>query len=85
MDGGLQLCDALEDAATDALTGDLGEEAFDEIQPRGRCWNEVQLETRMLFKPRLNFLCLVRRIVIDDQMEIEMLGYGAGRSSSGTG
>ena len=31
MDGGLQLRDALEDAAPDALAGDLGEEAFDEI------------------------------------------------------
>ncbi len=30
----------------------------------------------MLFKPRLNFLCLVRRVVVNDQMQIEMLGCG---------
>src|SRR5271166_2227840 len=37
----------------------------------------MQLETWMLFKPRLNVLCLVRRIVIDDQMQIEMSGHSA--------
>ncbi len=41
MDGSLQFRDALEDAAPDALAGDLGEEAFDEVQPRGRCRNKV--------------------------------------------
>ena len=34
--GDLQLGDAGEDAAPDALAGDLGEEALDQIQPGGR-------------------------------------------------
>src|SRR5208337_4212197 len=37
----------------------------------------MKFEAWMFFKPRLNFLCLVRRIVIDDQMEIEMSGHSA--------
>ena len=53
MDGGLQIRDALEDAAPDTLAGDLGEEALDAVQPRRRCWNEVQLETRMPLQPPL--------------------------------
>ena len=36
IDGGLQLGDALEDAAPDALACDLGEEALDEVQPGRR-------------------------------------------------
>ena len=31
VDGGLELGNALEDAAPDALVGDFGEEVFDEI------------------------------------------------------
>ena len=76
IDGGLQLGDALEDAAADSLAGDLGEEALNEVQPGRRSRNEVQLEAWMPLQPRLNFLCLVRRVVVDDEMEIEMLGYG---------
>src|SRR5271157_4977449 len=76
IDGGLQLGDALEDAAPDALACDLGEEALNEVQPGRRSRNEVQLEAWMPLQPRLNFLCLVRRVVVDDEMEIEMLGYG---------
>ena len=33
-DGLLQFIDALEDAATDALSGDLGKEPLDHVEPR---------------------------------------------------
>jgi hypothetical protein len=33
-DGLLQFIDALEDAATDALSGDLGKEALDYVEPQ---------------------------------------------------
>ena len=55
IDGGLQLGDALEDAAPDALACDLGEEALDEVQPGRRSRNEVQFEAWMPLQPRLNF------------------------------
>ena len=44
MDGDLQVGNALEDTAADALAGDLGEEALDEIEPGRRGWSEVQVE-----------------------------------------
>ena len=59
------------------LAGDLGEEAFDEIQPRGRCRNEVQLEARMFRQPGLDLFGLVGRIVVDNQVKVEMLGRAA--------
>jgi hypothetical protein len=33
IDGGLEIDDALEDAALEALPGQLGEEAFDRVEP----------------------------------------------------
>ena len=36
-DGLLQFIDALEDAAADALSGDLGKEALDHVGPRAGC------------------------------------------------
>lgn len=43
----LELRDAAEDAATDAFGGDLGEEAFHLVEPRGSRGSEVQDEARM--------------------------------------
>ena len=37
-DGGFEFGDAVEDAAADALVGDLGEEALDQVEPRARRW-----------------------------------------------
>ena len=70
MDGGLQLRDALEDAAPDALAGDLGEEALDEVQPGRRSWNEVQREAWMPLQPCFHLIGLVGCVVVDDEMEV---------------
>jgi len=56
------------------FAGDLGEEAFDHVEPgrRGRC--EVQMEARMYLEPALHGRGLVSGIVINDEMEIETGG-----------
>src|SRR5882757_7556759 len=58
-------------AATDAVSGDLGKEPLNHVEPgsRGRC--EVQMETWMPFDPALYGRGLVGGIVVNDQMEIE--------------
>ncbi len=70
-DGILEFRDALECAASDTLSGDLGEEALDHVEPgrRGRC--EVQMEARMFLEPTLHGRGLMGGIVIDNQMQIE--------------
>src|ERR1700730_10518497 len=63
-----------EDASADALARDLGEEPLDEIEPRTGCRREMQLETLVPGEPALHLLCLVRGVIVDDQMQIEMGG-----------
>ena len=47
-DGALQLGDAVEGAAADAVSGDLGKEAFDHVEPGRRGGREVQVIQRSL-------------------------------------
>jgi hypothetical protein len=70
-DGILEFRDALECAASDTLSGDLGEEALDHVEPgrRGRC--EVQMEARMFLEPTLHGRGLIGGMVVDNQMQIE--------------
>ena len=56
--GDLQVGDALENAAADALAGDLGEEALDEIEPRRPGGGEVEPEPGVLRQPFFTSGCL---------------------------
>jgi hypothetical protein len=47
IDGGLEIDDALEDAALQAPLGEDGEETLDGVEPAGRSWREVEGPTRM--------------------------------------
>jgi hypothetical protein len=76
-----QTSDALEGTAADAFAGDLGEEAFDHVEPGRRGRSEVQMEARMYLEPALHGRGLVSGIVINDEMEIETGGGSAGRSA----
>jgi hypothetical protein len=67
----LELGDALEGAAPDAVSGDLGEKALDHVKPGGRGRREVQMEARMRCDPALHGCGLLSGIVINDKMEIE--------------
>ena len=74
VDRGFEFRDIVEDASADALARDLGEEPLDEIEPRTGCRREMQLETLVPGEPALHLLCLVRGVIVDDQMQIEMGG-----------
>src|SRR2546423_1478825 len=66
----LEFGDALERAAADTLSGDLGKKALDHVEPGTRGRRKVQMEAGMRF-PALHGRGLVGGIVIDDEMEIE--------------
>ena len=53
-DGLLQFVDALEDAASDAFSGDLGKEPLDHVEPRAGRGREVQVKARMPLEPALH-------------------------------
>jgi hypothetical protein len=69
MDGGFQLLDGPEDAAFEALFGELCEEAFDGVEPRCRGRGEVEDEARMAIEPFHDLGVLVRGIIVDDGMD----------------
>lgn len=73
----LEIVDALVAAPADAPVRDLGEEAFDQVHPRGAGGREVQLEPRMLLQPRLHLGRLVGRMVVQHQMHVARLQDGA--------
>ena len=74
VDGDFQVSDALEDAAPDALAGDLGEEPLDQVEPGRRGRREVQVEPRMLRQPRPHGRMLVGGVVVHHQVQIEVGG-----------
>jgi hypothetical protein len=73
-DGVLQLGDAFEGAASNALSGDLGEESFDHVEPGRRGGCEVQMEAWMRLEPAFYGGRLMRGIVVDDDAERDRRG-----------
>src|SRR5437762_3018704 len=73
MDRLLEVGNAPEDAASDALARDLGKEALNEIEPGCARRREVQMEAWMLGKPRLHLGRLVRPVVVEHEMYVEVL------------
>ena len=51
IDGVLKLGNGSEHTALEAPPRELGEEAFDGIEPGRRCWREVERPSGMLRKP----------------------------------
>ena len=83
----LEVVDAGVATATDALCGDLGEEAFDQVHPGRACRSEMQLEAGMLVQPGLHLGRLVGRIVVENQMNVPRFfspPSRCGAESSGT-
>jgi len=55
----------------------FGEEAFDEVEPRRRCRNEVEVHPRVFCEPSAYLGMLVRGIVIEDHVDLELRGHRA--------
>ena len=69
VDGGLQVDDGLEDAVSEPSPGQFGEEALDGVEPRTRCWREVEGPARMPVEPRHYLRRLVGGIVVEDDVD----------------
>ncbi len=67
------LLDADVTASADALCGDLGKKAFDQVEPRRAGWREVQLEARVLRQPGLDLGRLVGGVVVEHEMHVARL------------
>ena len=68
VDGGLQVDKRMESTALEAPSCELGEEAFDGIEPRARCGREMEGETLVAVEPGPNFRMLVDRVVVENDV-----------------
>src|SRR6266446_9892255 len=74
LDGCDQIGNTREDSATDALVGQFTKPAFDEVEPGRRGRGEVQVEARMLGQPGLDLRMLVRPVVVEDHVDVQLWG-----------
>ncbi len=69
VDGGLKLDDRAEDAPFEAFLGELGEEAFDSVEPGAGGRREVEDEARMTPEPGHHLGVLVSGVVVEDEVD----------------
>src|SRR5262249_52595834 len=69
VDGGLELDEGAEDTALEAAPRELGEEAFDGVEPGAGSWGEVEDEAGMAAEPGLDLRMVVGGVVVDDDVD----------------
>lgn len=74
VNGGDQLGNTAKAAIADDVVGQLPEEALNQVKPRGAGGREVNMHTRVLLDPRPHHRMLVGRVVVDDQVQVQLLG-----------
>ena len=63
---------APEHAVADAVLGDVAEPTLDHVQPRAAGGRAVDVKSPVTFQPLHDVGMLVRGVVIDDQMQIQV-------------
>ena len=69
VDGGLEVDDGAEHAASEPAPGQLGEEALDAVEPGRRGGREVKNEPGVALQPIHDLGMLVGGIVVEDDMD----------------
>jgi hypothetical protein len=75
IDGRLEFAGAAVDAAPELLLRQQGEPALDQIDPGRALGREVQMVAGALREPPLDQGGLVRGVVVDDEMDVQVLGH----------
>src|SRR4029453_12726165 len=74
IDGHLEIADAAVNATAELLLGEQREPTLYEIDPRRALRREVQMIPGPLREPPLDQWGLVGGVVVDDQMDVQLLG-----------
>src|SRR5262249_17288083 len=69
VDGGLELDEGAEDTALEAAPRELGEEAFEGVEPGAGSWGEVEDEGGRAAEPGLDLRMVVGGVVVDDDVD----------------
>jgi hypothetical protein len=68
------LATLLKAPPADAVSGDLGKEALDHVEPGRRGGREVQVEARVCLEPAFHGRGLMRGLAVDDEVKVENRG-----------
>src|SRR5262245_16956048 len=71
-DGLFELRDAFEHAVANPVVGNVPKPALDDIEPRTAGRDEVNVESLVSLQPTLDLRMLVRGVVVDDEVQIEV-------------
>ncbi len=74
LDGADKFGEAAEYTAAQAFGGDVAEESFDHIEPRGRGRGEMHMEARMFRKPLPDLGMLMGGVAVANQVQGVVLG-----------
>ena len=77
VDGALEIVDAGVAPSADALRGDLGKEALDQVQPGRAGGREVKLEARVCLQPGSDLGGLVGGVVVEHDVDVAGFEDGA--------
>ena len=69
VDGGLKIDNRTENAALEASPAELGEQAFDGVEPRARCRREVEGPASMAREPGADLRMLMDGVVVEDNVD----------------
>ena len=69
-----QFAHAGEAAFADDVLRQFTEEAFDKVQPRAACRGEMDVKPRPTRQPDFDLLVFVRAVVVDNEMNVDLLG-----------
>jgi hypothetical protein len=56
------------------VAGQVAKEALHQVEPRRRGRSKVHVEARALGEPSLHFVMLVHRVIVSDQVDVEIGG-----------
>ena len=71
LDGLNQFFHAAKHSVADPVMRDFPKPAFDDVQPRTAGRRVVDMESLVPLEPRLDLGMLVRRVVVDDQVQVQ--------------
>ncbi len=74
IDSGIEFADASKHASTNPFVGEIAKEALHHIQPGCGSRSEVNVDSLVTLEPAFHSRMLVGGIVVDDQMELFVLG-----------
>lgn len=73
-DGRLEFTVAAVRSTSNLFLDDQADEALDEVHPGSTSRSEVEMESRSFGEPVPGQRCLVRAVVVEDEVDVELLG-----------